>query len=196
MICGVAWASSGPAFACGTLAFSASVLSRLMPRINRSASVDTPSAHSTPLYLMAVPIAAFLPHVLLADRMTEFSRGRAIASSAALIADLEKYHAAHGRYPESLSGAWADYKVSVRGIAQFVYAPHGGAYNLYFEQPLPVFSAPGAREFVVYNNRDQHLMLSHAAWNLTRSPEALAQGQGWYAVHDASPPHWKFFRFD
>jgi hypothetical protein len=181
------------AFGCGTLAFSAYVLSKLMSGFKRSISEDTLNVGSTPLYLTAVPIVAFLPQVLLADPMTEFSRSRAIANSAALIDDLEKYHVAHGQYPRSLNGVWPD---SVVGIKQFHYAPHGDAYNLYFEQPLALFSAAGTREFVVYNKRSQHLMLSYAAWNLTRSPEGLAQRQGWYAVSDVSHTHWKSFRFD
>ena len=49
---------------------------------------------------------------------------------------------------------------------------------------------------MVYNTRGEHQVLSHASWNLTRSPEALAQRQGWYAARDASRPHWKSFRFD
>ena len=183
----VAWGSSGLAFACATLAFSVFVVSRLLPGFH---------AGSAPLYLIAVPIVAFLPQVLLADRLTEFSRSRAIANSAGLIDVLEKYHAARGHYPASLNGVWPDYKVSVVGIGQFHYTPHGTAYSLYFEQPLPLFSAPGTREFMVYNTRGEHQMLSHAAWNVTRSPEALAQGQGWYAARDASRPHWKSFRFD
>jgi hypothetical protein len=153
-------------------------------------------ARSTPLYLVAVPLVAFLPQVLLADHWTEFSRRRAMANSAELIDALEKHHAAHGRYPASLNGVWPDYKVSVIGIRQFHYTPHGQAYSLYFEQPLPIFSAPGTREFVVYNKLGEHLMLSHAAWNVTRPPETLAQQPGWYAAADLSRPHWKSFRFD
>lgn len=42
----------------------------------------------------------------------------------------------------------------------------------------------------------QHVMFSHAAWNLTRSPAGLAERHGWYAVHDASRPHWKYVWFD
>ena len=188
----VAWASSGLAFGCGTLALSACLLFKLLPRLEPAAL----KAGSLPLYLTVAPMLAFLLQVLLADPMTEFSRQRAIASSAPLIDDLEKYHATHGQYPDSLSGVWPDYKVSVVGIQQFHYAPHGETYNLYFEQHLPVVSAPGTREFVVYNKRGQHLMLSHAAWNLTRPPERLANAQGWYAVHDTSDPDWKSFRFD
>jgi hypothetical protein len=193
---GAAWSSSGRAFGCATLIGSAYILSKLWPGFKPSTSADPPKSVSTPLYLAAAAIVAVLLQVLLANSMIEFSRSRAIGSSAELIDDLERHHAAHGQYPKSLNGIWADYKVSVVGVSQFHYAPHGDAYNLYFEQPLPLLTAPGTREFVVYNPRNQHMMLSHAAWNVTRSPDALAHGQGWYAVHDLSRPHWKAFRFD
>ena len=65
-----------------------------------------------------------------------------------------------------------------------------------FEQPVPIISAPGTREFVVYNPRGQHVMLSHASWNLTRSWATLSERQGWYSVHDAVQAGWKCFRFD
>ena len=68
--------------------------------------------------------------------------------------------------------------------------------TLYFEQPLPIISAPGTREFVVYHPRGQHVMLSHASWNLTRSPAPLSERQGRYSVHDALQAGWKCFRFD
>ncbi len=76
--------------------------------------------------------------------------------------------------------------MSVVGIRQFHYTPQGDGYNLYFEQPLPLLSAIGTREFVVYNRRGEHMMLSHAAWNLTRSPGRLGAGQGWYSGVDAT----------
>ena len=116
-----AWGNSGRAFACGTLAFSVFVISRLLPALH---------AGSTPLCLIAVPIVAVLPQVLLADRLTEFSRSRAIANSVELIDALEKHHAAHGQYPASLNGMSPDYKVFVIGIRQFHYTPHGDAYSL------------------------------------------------------------------
>ncbi|MEO5894474.1 MAG: hypothetical protein ABIS06_02105 [Vicinamibacterales bacterium] len=150
----------------------------------------------TPFYLTVLPLVAFVLQLVLGSPVTEWSRTRAIANSTELIDALEQYRAAYGRYPESMAAVWPDYKVSVVGIAQFHYAPHGDGYNLYFEQPLPLISAPGTREFVVYNPRGEHLILSHAAWHLAGPPTELAARQGWYSVSAASQPHWKRFRFD
>lgn len=63
---------------------------------------------------------------------------------------------------------WPDYKPSVIRIAQFHYAPTASAYNIFFELPVFLVQAAGTREIVMYNPLDEHIMLSHASWNLTR----------------------------
>lgn len=108
---------------------------------------------------------------------------------------IEQYRAAHGRYPSFLQAVNKDYHPSVVGIDQFHYAPNGDAYNLFFEQPAALFDF-GIRQFVVYNRRDEHVIMSHAAWILTGSSEELEARQGWHTVHGASSPHWKYFWFD
>jgi hypothetical protein len=119
-----------------------------------------------------------------------------IANSAELINDIEEYRAANGRYPSSLLAVWKDYHPSVVGIEQFHYAPNRDAYNLFFEQPTFLFDNLGTREFVVYNKLDEHVIPSHAHWILVWTPEELEARQGWYTVHDAPSPHWKYFWFD
>jgi hypothetical protein len=54
----------------------------------------------------------------------------------------------------------------------------------------------GTEEFVVYNKQDEHIMLSHTSWILIFTPEQMQTTQGWYEVHDAPSPHWKYFWFD
>ncbi|CAN5753465.1 hypothetical protein BH18ACI5_BH18ACI5_03990 [soil metagenome] len=190
------WVSSGFAFGCGVLAVSSFVFVRLRAALRRANSSHPLDFGYTPFYLTVLPLVGFVLQLVLASPVTEWSRTRAIANSTELIDALEQYHAAYGRYPESMAAVWPDYKVSVVGIAQFHYAPHGDGYNLYFEQPLPLISAPGTREFVVYNPRGEHLILSHAAWHLAGPPTELPARQGWHSVSAASQPHWKRFRFD
>ena len=134
--------------------------------------------------------------VALFGIITETSRDRAMANAAVLIDDLERHRAEHGGYPASLGAVSPDYKVGVVGIPQYHYTVHGGAYTLHFEQPLPVFGDLGTREFVAYHPGGEHLVLSHAAWHVTRAPAALAAGQGWYAVRETSRRGWKRFLFD
>ena len=54
----------------------------------------------------------------------------------------------------------------------------------------------GTREIVMFNPRDEHEMTSHDSDLLRRSPEQLQFRRGYYAVHDAPQPHWKYFWFD
>jgi hypothetical protein len=146
-----------------------------------------------PVYLIVVAPAAASLQWLVADRATEFSRNRAIANSALLIAELERYKESTGRYPVSLLGLHPDYKPLVRGIPQYHYEPNREYYNIYFEQPSFIW---GTREIVMYNPRDEQLMFSHAADRVTYPPRPLAGGGGFYAVKAASRPHWKYFLFD
>jgi hypothetical protein len=192
----VAWGSGGRAFGGVTLALAASMLAAAWPRLRDSTSPQPADGGWLPTYLAVTPVVALLLQVLLAEPMASFSRDRAMANSATLIGDIERHRASHGSYPESLSGAWPDYKASVVGIAQFHYARRGEAFTLHFEQPVPQIHSPGTREFLVYNPLGQHLMLSHAAWHLSRPPSSLAERHGWYAARDAASPGWKRFLFD
>ena len=113
-----------------------------------------------------------------------------------MIAAIEAHRRAHGRYPPSLVALNPDYFAPTVGVQGYQYALRGESFNLSFEQPRFFLDNIGAREIVVYNPLDQHLFMSHAAWILEWSPEALATRQGWHDAHDAGIPHWKFFWFD
>lgn len=172
------------------------IVSRLIPGLKPLKKEDSEGINPMPLYLIFIPIALLFFQLALAAPAAEFSRNRAIGQSAELINEIENHHALRGRYPSSLLAVNKDYKPFVVGIEQFYYAPNGDGYNLFFEQPLFLFDNFGTREFVVYNKLDEHVMPSHAYWILIWTPEELAIRQGWYAVHDASSPHWKYFWFD
>jgi hypothetical protein len=190
-----AWLSTGLSFGLLTLALWVYLVARLIPRLKLLKNVENRSFNPAPLYLF-IPIAALVVQLMFAVPAIEFSRNNAIAMSAEMINEIENYHRAYGSYPLSLNALNKDYHTSVVGIEQYHYAPNGDAYNLYFNQPRFLFPELGAREVVMYNKLDQHIMPSHAYWVLISTPEELAEGQGWYAVHDASTPHWKYFWFD
>lgn len=178
-----------------TIALWFYVVARLRPRLKLLRRAEAEDFNPAPLYLVLIPVVVLIFQITLAPRATSFSRNRAIAQSAELISDIEKYHAAYGRYPSSLLALHKDYKPSVIGIEKFHYAPNGEAYNLFFEQPA-FMSDFGIREIVMYNKLDEHVMVSHAAWILAGAPGELEARQGWHSVHDASIPHWKYFWFD
>jgi hypothetical protein len=196
VVSGVAFAVAGPSLGLLTLLAWLYIVALLIPKLRASNTTASVNFNPVPLYLIGIPIAVTLIQLTLAAPATEFSRNRAISMSAELISDIEEYHARHGQYPASLLAAWKDYYPSVVGIEKFHYAPKGDAYNLFFEQPRFLFDNIGTREFVVYNPRDEHDMISHTSWILIFTPEELQRNQGWYAVHDELSPHWKYFWFD
>lgn len=152
--------------------------------------------HPAAFYLIVVPVAVALIQAVVIPRGIEYSRGRAIRNSAALIADIEQYRTTHGRYPASLLALHDDqYKPGVIGISRYQYEPSGDAYNVLFEQFALHF---GTREFVVYNPRDQQAVTSHLADLLELSPAQLLleHRRGHYAAYDGPQPHWKYFWFD
>ncbi|HVE70489.1 MAG TPA: hypothetical protein VNI54_03905 [Thermoanaerobaculia bacterium] len=148
-----------------------------------------------PLYLIAVPIAVALIQFAVADRIVESSRSRGIRNSAAIIADIERYRVANGRYPESVVSMWPDYWPGSIGIRRFEYEPNGDSYNLMFENPTVQL---GLREIVMYNPKGEQRMTSHAmdVLQLTPAQLALDRQRGHNALHDARQPGWKYFWFD
>lgn len=177
----------------GVLALSAYVVVRVSPQLRLLTSAAPRHTSAIPLQMLIVPVAVAFLQLVLARPATEFSRSRAIGNSAQLIADIETYHAVYGRYPTSLLSVWQDYSPSVIGIDEYHYEPSGDAYNLFFEQ----FTFQlGTREFVMYNPRDQQVMTSHRMDLLQLPPEQLEPRRGYYAVHAAPQPHWKYFWFD
>jgi uncharacterized membrane protein len=191
-----AFLSMGLSFGLLTLALWFYTVSRLIPGLKPLKKAEPENINLAPAYLIFIPVAVLLIQVTFADAAIEFSRKRAIASSAELINEIERHYAEQGRYPSSLLAVNKDYKSSIVGIERYHYAPNGDAYNLFFELPALLLNNFGTREFVVYNKLDEHVIPSHVYWILIWTPEELEANQGWYAVHDASSPHWKYFWFD
>jgi hypothetical protein len=171
-------------------------LSRWLPRLKSMGVAYAGKINAAPLYLIVLPLSVLLLQLALAAPLTAFSRKHAIANSDEFIRDIEAYHDEYGSYPISLAAMWKDYYPDVAGVEKFNYSPSGESYNLFFEQPRFLLDNIGTREWVVYNPIDEQRMFSHTAWSLLLTPEELERSQGWYAVHDAGVPHWKYFWFD
>ena len=144
---------------------------------------------SVPLTIIVAPLVVVVVQVVGHDPAVELSRKATAENASEMIAAVEQYRAAHGDYPSSLVAVWPDYLPSVVGVQRYAYEPSGQAYNLSFEQFR--FYPIGTREFVVYNPRDEQTMISHASWRMV-APDL----EGYYAVHEAAWPHWKYFWFD
>ena len=192
----IALATIGFSFALLTLALWLYIASRLIPGLKSLKSAEDQRVHAVPLYLIVIPIATLVLQLGLAAPLTDFSRNHAITNSSDFIRDIEAYHDKHGHYPVSLSAMWKDYYPNIVGVEKFHYLPYGESYNLFFEQPRFFLDNIGTREWVVYNPDDDQRMYSHTSWFLLLTPEELERSQGWYEVHDAATPHWKYFWFD
>lgn len=142
-----------------------------------------------------VPSIVLPVQLLLVPRAVEFSRHRAIANAATMIADIETAREQHGAYPPSALGGVPDYKPGIIGIEKYHYERAGRAYNLIFENPAVAF---GTDEYVVYNPFDEQYFTAHARDAIQLSPAQLVleRTRGHYAVRDAPFPHWKYFWFD
>jgi hypothetical protein len=161
--------------------------------VSRRASADDREAALAPtaaLCFVVLPLVALSAQVLLAKPAADL-----IARAGALIDDIEQFRLDHGRYPASLQAQNRDYDPGVVGVAGYVYVPQGDTYNLSFEMPRFLLWEPGAREWVVYNPRDEHRSYSHVAW-LFVPDDRLAQVQGWYRATETGVPHWRSFLFD
>lgn len=183
----------GPSLGFGALALCVWCAARLSAKLKAMRSAPVRTFNAAPMYLVVVPAVAAISEIALVGPASEFSRDRAIENSTRLIADIERYREVHGHYPRSLLSLWKDYEPGVMGVEQYHYEPSGDAYNVYFEH---VADQLGTREIVMYNRRDEHEMTSHDMDLLLLTPAELAGRRGYYAVREASRPHWKRFWFD
>lgn len=188
-------ATSGPVLAVLGVVLWMYAVAWCIPRLQRSRSVPRATASPIAIYFLIVPGAVAALQMVVFAPALEFSRNRAIRNSGALIADIEQYRAANGRYPESLMSVNEDYHPGLLGIQGYKYELQGEAYNLFFEQPSLQF---GVREFVMYNPLDQHALSGHKMDRLQLTPAQLAldRTRGHNALHDTAHRHWKYFWFD
>lgn len=192
----VAAGSTGFGFAALVLGLSSFVIFEVAARaqcLKRDASA---SVNPAPLYLVLLPTLGLIIQIALAAPITEWSRDRAMANASELIGHIEDYQTQYGTYPASLLAQHKDYYPGVIGVEKYHYSSQRDAYNLFFEQPKFILDDFSAREWIVYNPRDEHRMYSHTAWFMLLTPEEQARGQGWYASGEVGWQHWKCFIFD
>jgi hypothetical protein len=187
------FATMGPSMGLVVLALWAYFAGRFVAHLKGMRVAQARRFNPAPLYLIVVPLVACAAKFILVGPASERSRNRAIANSARLIADIERYRDANGHYPRSLLSLWQDYRPGVIGVQRYHYEPSGEAYNVCFEH----FAGPvGTREIVMFNKLGQQEMTSHDMDLLQFTGQALARRRGHYAVRDAATPNWKYFWFD
>jgi hypothetical protein len=150
-------------------------------------------ARSVPIALIVVPLVATAARIALVESAAVWSRDRAIANTAAIISDIERFRERTGAYPVALNSVWPDYPPGVIGIDRFRYEPSGESYNLYFEHASTDLAA---REIVMYNPRGEQDFSSHAFDLLQLSPEQIRQQRGYFASQELPQAKWRRFLFD
>jgi hypothetical protein len=174
--------------ALGVLAFGGSLVWQTLPR-----AANPPGGNPAPRYLVGLPLGAALAFFTLLTPAADAARGRAIAATAPLFAEIEQYRQAHGHYPLTLVGLWQDYPLGVVGVPRYDYEPVGDTFQLSFRMGSTVF---GAEEVVVYNPRDEHLSLSHDTDRIRWTAAEQRARRTWVREHAGPAPHWKYFWFD
>ncbi len=189
----VAFASSGsPLLAAVTAAVTGLLTIRVGRRI-RATRTGMPMPRMSAAILVVAPIVVLAVQTMLVEAVTAHARNRVIANGAPLIAEIERYRARRGAYPESLFSVWGDYKPSSVGVERYYYERSGEAYNVIFKEPSLGF---GTRRFVVYNPRDTQRVTVHEQDRLLLDEAALdADNAGYTVVQPLPQPHWKVFLF-
>lgn len=165
----------------------------LIPRIRKMKNSIEQKVSFIPFYLVIIPVVVVSIRCAFIVPAVNYSTNHAIEQSGVLIQDLEKYYSENGQYPVSLQGLWKDYYQNVMGIEKYYYEPNGKSYNLFFEQlPPDLF----AREIVMYNKLDEHVIRSHPSFIFSLTPEEFERYRGYFAEYDLPKEHWKYFLFD
>jgi hypothetical protein len=120
--------------------------------------------HVAPVYMLSIPVVAFLIQAYAVQPVSEVGRGHAIERSASLINAIEDYKIQHGEYPASLDAlAMRIPKPGVMGIAEFQYIKYDNDYTLFFIQHQHFYAT---QEVVIYNKNNEHRVKGHfAAFN-------------------------------
>ena len=186
-------ASGSIAAAAVVLATSVAWLIHLRRRVALAQASGATIARSVPMAVIVVPLVSIAARMTLIEFASAWSRDRAIANSAEIIRDIERFRERTAAYPVAVNSLWPDYHPGVIGIERYRYESNGEAYNLYFENPSSDFAT---REIVMYNPRGEADFSSHAFDLLQLSPEQIRQQRGYFAFQALAQANWRRFLFD
>ena len=194
---GIALASvhTSPSLSIAVLILVAYGARRAARAVKRLKATGSSGFNPIPLYLIIVPGIVATAHLVFLKTAVEISRKRTIMGSTEFINAIEAYRVAYGHYPPTLESVHHDYDPPTIGVERYRYEPQGESYNVFFEQlTWPI----GTQEFVMYNPRDEHVMIVHNQ-DLLESPQAQVDDERRFharAGRDTGVAHWKYFWFD
>ena len=148
------------------------------------------------LYLLTIPLIAFLTTMFIIKPASNFSRSFAIKRSEALIASIEDYKNRTGQYPESIGNLYSHSmkkipKPFIMGIGNFRYNKINDQYSLSFSQTTGL----GLEEIVLYDKNDlkNNLKGKYAKYDYSFD---LCRVKGAFASHDTRHDHWRYYLVD
>jgi hypothetical protein len=150
-----------------------------------------------PIYLITIPLIAFLARVYLVGPVSDYSRSFAIKRSEVLIGSIEEYKNREGQYPESIRELETRYKTKIpnpfiMGILDFRYNKINDHYSISFSQWLEWGSL---EEIVLYDkdNLRNNLTGGYAKYDYGFD---LCRVQGAFAVRDTKYDNWQYYLVD
>ena len=150
---------------------------------------------SVPVFLVTIPLIAFLTFKFLMEPVSNFSRDFAIKRSAALIASIEDHKSRTGQYPASIQDLYPAKKMPkpfIMGIDKFRYNKINDQYSISFSQWLDLGSL---EEIVLYDKNDlkNNLKGEFAKYNYQFD---LCRVKGAFASHDTKYNNWRYYLVD
>lgn len=148
------------------------------------------------LYLLTIPLIAFLTTTFIIKPASNFSRSFAIKRSGAIIASIEEHKKRTGEYPGSIRDLYPNAikkipKPFIMGIGDFRYNKIDNYYSLSFSQ-TPLL---GLEEIVLYdkNNLKDNLTGAFAKYDYSVD---LWRVKGAFASHDTRYDNWRYYLCD
>ena len=165
-------------------------------QIRNLAEASIPKFNRMPLYLLTIPIIAFITHMFIREPASGFSRSFAIKRSQALISAIEDHKNKTGQYPSSLEdlnspGLKKIPKPLIMGIDKFRYNKINDYYSISFSQ----WPDLGLEEIVLYDKDDlrNNLTGEYAKYNYQFD---LCRIKGAFANYDTRYSNWKYYHVD
>jgi hypothetical protein len=132
------------------------IVAYLIYRIQKLKNKADYKFNPVPLYLVILPVFAFLTSKFAVEKAASFTRDKTIVKIEPLIAAIENYKTENGEYPENLETLIGKYiqelpKINIMGMRGYHYEKQNRTFQLTFERLWHW----NATEVVVYNTLGQ-----------------------------------------
>lgn len=165
-------------------------------QIKKMKEVKERKFNRLPLYLLTMPLVAFLAFMFLMKPASDFSRSYAIKRGEALIASIEDHKKKTGQFPESIEELYfpSSKKIPtpfIMGTGDFRYNKINDDYSLSFSQWLKLGSL---EEIVLYDKNE--IIKSRDALPPYNYGLDLHRAKGAFAIYNTRHNNWRYYHVD